>query len=141
MTKSFYWVVGIIGAAILYLYWKSTQKPNSAAPAAQTTNTAASALPPWFPQWAQFNNASTSNATATVKTALASLISLSNAFGRNDGGRSGGVSISGSGSGGTASSGGGAGNPVIASNDSVWDDWNPVWAYNDGFDDTAGSDL
>ena len=63
------------------------------------------------------------NTTGTVKTFFSSIKDISNAFGTNDGGNSGGVSVGGSAAGGTQSSGSGAGVAVDASEDDFWTNW------------------
>ena len=109
--KTLYWIIGALAVAgAAAYYFLVVKKPKAAAaPTVQTTGTA-TGINPWFNSGkvGQAFNATLALATA----AQSSYSAISNAWGTNDGGNSGGVSVGGSAAGGIQSSGSGAGVPA-----------------------------
>lgn len=108
--------------AVVWYFLKKTAKPVQT-PGAQVTTNTAGKIAQWFPGWNGFTTASFNNATVLTRSVFGLLGTISNSFGTNDGGNSGGVSVGGSSSGGVNSSGSGAGLPLaLFSNiSSIWD--------------------
>lgn len=115
MSKTFtifaFLAAGVLAVWYFFIRGKTSQPKNTGA--VLTTGTAG-AVSQLYTGWKGFTSASLQNQTATVNNTFGLLNSVSNLFGLNDGGNSGGVSVGGSAAGGIASSGSGAG-PALSS--------------------------
>ncbi len=148
------WLWLLAGAAAIAALWYYLTHKAAAAPtsAASTQNTGTAGGPAaWFAGWLGYSQNTMATTNSVSQSAFGALSQISNAFGLNDGGNSGGVSISGSGFGGAASSGSGAGVPTTNatsdncvsdtlgldaddSNPQSQDNYSDLW--DTGYDDT-----
>ena len=111
MKKTWIWAAAILAALAVWWFFFMRRPVGASRPAVATTGTAGP-LDSYFSLWNSFNVHSLDSTSKSVQNAVNSVWSLANNFGKNDGGNSGGVSVSGSSRGGVQSSGSGAGVPL-----------------------------